>query len=86
MEDEQFFNIENPFKLLLKNGNYVKEFICEIDGDSAFSEQPIDNTSVFVSMDDYDFSGDFYTTELLHLFENNQSVEIIRLQHTIKLD
>jgi|LakMenE01Jun11ns_1017448.scaffolds.fasta_scaffold6419436_1 hypothetical protein len=86
MEDEQFFSIENSFKLLLKNGNYVKEFICEIEGDSAFSEQPIDNTSVFVSTDDYDSSDDFYATELIHLFKNNQSVAIIRLQHTIKLD
>lgn len=78
-------NDAQKYKLIIQNGNNVKEFICEIENGCVFSEERIDDSSRFVDGDDF-VDDDFYSTELDDILEKNQSVSISNLSYTININ
>ena len=80
MEDD-----EPKYKLIIHNGNDVKEFICEIESGVVFSEERIDDTSRFNEGGDF-VEYDFYSTELDDILEKNKAISITKLNKTIPIN
>jgi hypothetical protein len=80
MEDD-----EPKYKLIIHNGNDVKEFICEIESGVVFSEERIDDTSRFNEGGDF-VEYDFYSTDLDDILEKNKAISITKLNKTIPIN
>jgi hypothetical protein len=59
-----------------------KQFVGEFDGYNIFTDTPIDNTSIFNDISDFNDSP-FYATDFLEIIEKYEFVTILKYEHKI---
>jgi hypothetical protein len=59
-----------------------KEFVGEFDGYNIYTDKPIDSTSEFIDISDFNDSP-FYATDFLEIIEKYEFVTILKYEHKI---